>query len=52
VGGRSLAFILIGLFLKVHHRQREQESFVGGIEEKPLVGGVDRINVVHEDPIV
>jgi hypothetical protein len=38
--------------LEVHHRQCKQESFVGGIEEKPLVGGVDEIETVKEDPIV
>jgi hypothetical protein len=38
--------------LEVHHRQHEQESIVGGAEKKPLVGGVDRINKVQEDPIV
>jgi hypothetical protein len=51
VGGRSLAFILIGRSLKVHHRQCEQESIVGGVEKEPLVGGVDRINMMKEDPI-
>jgi hypothetical protein len=38
--------------LEVHHRQCEQESIVGGVEEKPLVGGADKINTVQEDPIV
>jgi hypothetical protein len=38
--------------LQVHHRQREQESIVGGVEKEPLVGGVDKINTVQEDSIV
>jgi hypothetical protein len=38
--------------LEVRHRQSKKESFVGGIEEKPLVGGVDKINTVQEDSIV
>jgi hypothetical protein len=38
--------------LEVHHHQCEQEFIVGGVEEKPLVGGVDRINKVQEDLIV
>jgi hypothetical protein len=38
--------------LEVHHHQSKQESFVGGVEEKPLVGGVDKINTVQEDSIV
>jgi hypothetical protein len=46
VGGWFLAFILIGRSSKVLHHQREQESFVGGVEKEPLVGGVDRINTV------
>jgi hypothetical protein len=46
VGGRFLAFIVIGRSSEVHHRQCEQESFVGGVEKEPLVGGVDRINTV------
>jgi hypothetical protein len=29
-----------------------QKSFVGGVEKEPLVGGVDKFNMVHEDPIV
>jgi hypothetical protein len=42
VGGRSLAIILIGSILDVHHRQWEQEF---------LVGGVTEFNMKHEDPI-
>jgi hypothetical protein len=38
--------------LEVHHRQSKQKSFVGGVEEKPLVGGVDKINTMKEDSIV
>jgi hypothetical protein len=38
--------------LEVHHRQLEQESFVGGVEKEPLVGGVDKFDMVHEDLIV
>jgi hypothetical protein len=38
--------------LQVHHRQCEQESIVGGVEKKPLVGGVDKVNTVKEYPIV
>jgi hypothetical protein len=38
--------------LEAHHREREQESFVGGVEKKALVGGVDKFNMVHEDPLV
>jgi hypothetical protein len=45
VGGRFLAFILLGPFLEVHRRLSEQESFVGGVEKKPLVTGVERINM-------
>jgi hypothetical protein len=29
-----------------------EESFVGGVENEPFFGGVDRINKVQEDPIV
>jgi hypothetical protein len=32
--------------LEVHHPQREQESIVGGVEKKPLVGGVDKFNTM------
>jgi hypothetical protein len=52
VGGRFLAFILLGPFSEVHHRQCEQESLVGGVENKPLVSGVAGFNMKHEDPIV
>jgi hypothetical protein len=38
--------------LEVHYRQCEQETIVGGVEEKPLVGGVDKINTMKEDSIV
>jgi hypothetical protein len=38
-----LPFILIGSILDVHHRQREQEFLVGGVEKKPLVSGVATI---------
>jgi hypothetical protein len=38
--------------LEVHHRQREQESFVGGVEKEPFVGGVDDIYTAQEDSIV
>jgi hypothetical protein len=30
--------------MEAHHRQCEQQSFVGGVEKKPLVGGVDKYN--------
>jgi hypothetical protein len=38
--------------LEVHHRQREQQSIVGGVEKELLVGGVDKINTMKEDSIV
>jgi hypothetical protein len=38
--------------LKVHHRQREKESLVGGVEKKHLVSGVAEFNMAQEDPIV
>jgi hypothetical protein len=28
-----------------------QKSFVVGVEKEPLVGGVDKINMIKEDPI-
>jgi hypothetical protein len=57
VGGRFLAFILIGLIFERisgerHRRQREQEFFVGGVEKKPLVSGVAEFYTKREDPIV
>jgi hypothetical protein len=57
VGGRSLAFILIGsIFGRIagerHRRQREQAFLVGGVEKKPLVSGVAEFNTMHEEPIV
>jgi hypothetical protein len=61
VGGRSLAIILIGSILDVHHRQREQEFLVGRVEKKPLVSGVEKnrstlrsghVNMKREDSIV
>jgi hypothetical protein len=47
--------------LEVHHRQREQEHFVGGVEKKPFVSGVEKnrstlrsgnVNMKREDSIV
>jgi hypothetical protein len=38
--------------LEVHHLQCKQESFVGGVEKEPFVGGVDDIYTIHEDSIV
>jgi hypothetical protein len=29
-----------------------QKSFVGGVEKEPLVGGVDKINMMKEDSLV
>jgi hypothetical protein len=45
VGGQFLAFILLGPFSDVHRRLSEQESFVDGVEKKPLVSGVERIDM-------
>jgi hypothetical protein len=57
VGGRSLAFILIGVIFggisgERHRRQHEQAFLVGGVEKKPLVSGVTEFNLKHGDPIV
>jgi hypothetical protein len=52
VGGRSLAFPNRSVLSEVHHRQREQDPFVGGVEKEPFVGGVDDIYTMQEDPIV
>jgi hypothetical protein len=38
--------------LEVHLHQREQESLVGGVKNKPLISGVATINTMQEDPIV
>jgi hypothetical protein len=38
--------------LEVHHRQCKQESFVGGVEQDAVVGGVDGINTMQEDLLV
>jgi hypothetical protein len=38
--------------LEGHRHQREQESFVGGVEKKPLVSGVAEFYMKREDPIV
>jgi hypothetical protein len=37
--------------LEAHHREHEQESFVGGVEKKVLVGGVDGVNTMQEDSL-
>jgi hypothetical protein len=37
---------------KVHLRQREQASLVGGVEKETLVSGVAEFDMVLEDPIV
>jgi hypothetical protein len=52
VGGRSLAFNLIGPHFESSHHQHEQESFVDGVEKEPFVGGVDDIYTIQEDSIV
>jgi hypothetical protein len=57
VGGRSLAFILIGLIFgrilgERYLRQCEQASLVGGVEKKLLVSAVLRNNKAREDRIV
>jgi hypothetical protein len=38
--------------LEVRHCQCEQESFVGGVEEKSLISGVTEFNIKYEDSIV
>jgi hypothetical protein len=57
VGGRSLAFILIGsIFERIsgerHRHQHEQAFLAGGVEKKPLISGVAEFNMKHEDLIV
>jgi hypothetical protein len=54
VGGRSLAFILIGPFFGSSSSLTGTwaRTLVGGVEKELLVGGVDRINKVQEDSIV
>jgi hypothetical protein len=37
--------------LEAHHREHEQESFVGGVGKKALVGGVDGVNTMQEDSL-
>jgi hypothetical protein len=38
--------------LEGQRHQHEQESLVGGVEEKPLVSGVEEFYMKREDPIV
>jgi hypothetical protein len=38
--------------LEGQRHQREQESFIGGVEKKPLVSGVAEFYMKREDPIV
>jgi hypothetical protein len=52
VGGRSLAFNLIGPLFGSSSSSMQLRILVGGVEKKPLVGGVDKINTVQEDSIV
>jgi hypothetical protein len=52
VGGRSLAFNLIGPLFESSSSSMQARILVGGVEKKPLVGGVDKFNMAHEGSIV